>query len=342
MPKWTLKRLVMVGGKPTLAPLTKDEQDSYKDVLRSAAESQCASPIYSGFHVKGSIHIPGAGHASQSGNIEYGHHQALHLEEAAVAALASRFNTSEHREPPVLAIIAGHGKGGLKNLTMPCGNCRDILRDTVGEHCAIVSGNTDGGVAVVAELADALFDCYRPVPLGKIDVMPDVIHRLMRDGERLAKNPHHAPDKAPLRNYFASIMTGTGDVGAYGPYVGAIQVGADYHPVYPAEVALLRMEFARDPYIRSVIIAAEGDGKYPPDVMYRDRQALLGAAIEHEHLTGKRHDPMVRLFTVKDGAITGAWKTSVEEWLPLPFSSRNFGKESEARHAAYFKKRYGL
>ncbi|MBI2406590.1 MAG: hypothetical protein HYV25_03350, partial [Candidatus Harrisonbacteria bacterium] len=102
------------------------------------------------------------------------------------------------------------------------------------------------------------------------------------------------------------------------------------------------MEFARDPYIRSVMIVAEGDGSAPPDVMYRDRQSLLNAAIEREHLTGTRYDPPVRLFTVSNGAVTGAWKTTVEEWLPLPFSSRNFGDESVAQDAAYFRKRHGL
>lgn len=329
-------------GARSLAPLTGEQEflaPYYEALLARATEANCASPVFSGYHVNGCI-ATGELTFAHGGNIEYGHYQALHLEEATVAALASRQNSITNPVPPVLAIVAGHGPGTLETITMPCGNCRDILRDTVGEGCIILLGTPDGGTGVVATLADTLFDRYARVPLDRTDVMDTWVARTIREGGALMDNPYFNPDKCPLRNYVVALTTGKGAASDQ-TYFGGTNNDEDFHPDYPVEIALLQAKFARDPYVRSLVVTAVGDGSAPPDVMYRDRQRLLGAVIRRELLTGKRYDLPVRLFTHTNGKLTGAWKTSAEEWLPLPFSPRNFGSEFLAGYTAYLKKKYG-
>lgn len=341
MPKWELMRLEIAGGERRLRPLTEEErvwEPYYTMLLTRAVEAQCGSPIFSDYHVKGCIAV-GELVVAQSENIEYGHYQALHLEEAAVAALASRQNSIANPTPPVLAIVAGHGPGTLDTLTMPCGNCRRFLQDTVGKSCVILCGTLDGGTGMVATLADALFENYTRVPLGQIDVLDIAITQTIREGTRLTHNHYYDSTKCPSRNYAVALTTGRGTVSDR-TYFGATSNKGAFHPIYPMEDAVRAAERADDPYVRSVIVVAEGDGSVPPDVDYRDRQCLLEFAIDRELLTGKRYDLPVRLFTHTNGKLTGAWKTSAEEWLPLPFSPKNFGAEFIADYAAYLKKKY--
>lgn len=344
MPKWNLMRLATASdGARSLAPLTKEQEPMapwYEMLLARAAEAECGSPIFSDYHVKGCIAAGELTHAYAE-NIEYGHYQALHSEEAAVAALVSRLNSMDCLTPPVLAIVAGHGSGDtVESFTMPCGNCRDFLRDTISEHgCTLLLGTLDGGTGVVATLHDAFFDHYARVPLDRIDVMDTWVAKTIREGAKASDNPYFNPDKCPLRNYVVALTTGESQISDR-TYFGGTQNDEDFHPDYPIEIALLQAKLARDPYVRSLVVVAEGDGSAPPDVMYRDRQRLLSAVIRRELLTGKRYDLPVRLFTHTNGKLTGAWKTSAEEWLPLPFSPRNFGLEFLGDYTAYLKKGY--
>lgn len=343
MPKWELMRLVITkNGEHSLRPLTKVERvmaPYYLMLLTRASEAKSGNPIFSGYHVKGCV---GAGELAiaQSENVESGNCDSLHLEVAVIAALASRQNSIENPVTPALVILAGHKSGTPKRFAMPCGGCRDFLRDTVGEDCILICGTSDGGTAVIATLADVLFEDYARVPLSKIDVLNISITQTIREGEALMDNPSHDPLKCPLRNYFVSIATGESAV-TDRMYFGAMSNEEDFHPIYPVEDAVRAMRRAKDPYIKSVMIVAEGDGTMPPSVMYRDRQRLLGAAIRRAILTGKHYDPTVRLFTHTKGTITGAWKTSAAEWLPLPFSPRNFGPKFLADYTVYLKKKYG-
>ncbi|GEM_PF-1519600 len=343
MPNWELMRLVVAkNGEHSLRPLTKAERlmaPYYLMLLTRASEAKSGNPIFSGYHVKGCM---GAGELAiaQSENVESGNFDSLHLEVAASAALASRQNSIEHPVTPVLAIVAGRGAGTLEKFAMPCGGCRDFLRDTVGEDCVIICATPDGGTAVIATLADVLFENYARVPLDRLDVLTIAVAQTIGEGEALMDNPFYDPQKCPLRNYFISITTGESDISDR-MYFGAMSNEEDFHPIYPAEDAIRAMRRAKDPYIKSVLIVAEGDGATPPSVMYRDRQRLLGAAIRREILTGKHYDPPARLFTHTDGRITGAWKTSVKEWLPLPFSVKNFGPKFLSAYVAHLKKKYG-
>lgn len=330
MPKWNLMRLATASdGTHSLAPLTKEQKRLapwYKLLLTRAAKAKCGNPIFSDYHVKGCI-AAGKLIYTYAENIEYGHYQALHLEEGALATLASHLNSMNYPTPPVLAIVAGHGPGTLETLTMPCGNCRDFLRDTMREGgCTLLLGTLDGGTGVIATLADAFFDRYEKVPLERIDVMNTWVTKIIREGSLIADNLYLNSDKCPLRNYVVALTTGK-DMIHERVYFGATMNDEDFHPNYPVEVAVLQAKLARDPYVRSLIVVAEGDGSAPPDVMYRDRQRLFSAVVRRELLTGAPYKLPVRLFTHENEKLTGAWKTTAEAWLPLPFSPKNFRPE---------------
>ena len=339
MPNWTPKFLCMKDGKPALrSAITEHEEEIVrflKDMLGLAAESKCAKPIFSGFHVRGINTTGGIGGMTgmvASGNVEYGYCQALHNEEAAVAALISQRGSTEFPGSNVIMIVAGKGKGSLRNFTAPCGNCRDILRDVIGENCLLVSGTEDGGIAIVARLSDCLFDQYAPMDKNAIIGLVPEIKRIFRKAAEIQDNPYNnlgTGQRFPLRNYYAQIFVSK--VGEdISSFVGAVDVPADFHPLYPIEDALRAAKRDRALVLKGVKVVSFGTGTYPPDVMYRDRQRLLEAALDTELLIGEPCNPEVLLVTVDMfdvSKITGAWRTTVKEWLPFPFSPRNFGSE---------------
>ena len=208
---WKLKRLVVVDGKKNLRPLTKEERKNiplYLEMLRAAADSRCTRPIFSGYHVKGSTSfgVMGSGCA---GNIEYGGYQALHFEEAIGAVRISHEPDAQNATPPIITIVAGHGKGSLETFTMPCGNCRDFLRDTLGENCTIICGTLDGGIAMVATLKDALFEDYLRLSLvDGVVIKNKRVLEIVHHGRELMDNFYHNPQQYPLRNYYVKILTG--------------------------------------------------------------------------------------------------------------------------------------
>ena len=145
---WTISRLVQNNGVYGLAPYDCVEvsEDRLHVLLEDAACVSCARPLYSGFHVQGSItswpwdaSVP-----LRSGNVEYGYYQATHNEEAAVVAHLATHNPG-NPHPPILALVNGDHEGSLETLTMPCGNCRDILRDVIGPTCALIIGTLGEG-----------------------------------------------------------------------------------------------------------------------------------------------------------------------------------------------------
>lgn len=333
MPNWKLMQLVEKKGKRILVPFAglSFDRTRFKRLLQAAADSKNSKPVFSGYFVRGSGTTFNNANPPQSGNIEYGHCQALHNEEATVAALASIKNSAEFEGFPAIAIVAGKGKGTLGNFTMPCGNCRDILRDTLGPDCIILSGTEDGGIALVMKLSDALFENYEPI--SAFDVWGTV-----RRSDEIFHNPYNNPNIHPLRNYGVCVLTGKN--GFSKKIYGASFVHADFHPIYPIESVSLQMWLRREFRVKMVAIVAEGDGTFPPDVMYRDRQRLLEMMVEDELLSEQKNDSYIYLFTHNRRAVTGAWRTTAKEWLPFPFSPHNFGEKFLRQYKKYLKEKY--
>lgn len=234
----------------------------------------------------------------------------------------------------VLAIIAG-SEG---NLAGPCGNCRDILYDQFGADTQIVTGAPTGGMALVAKLSDYLFDNFKKLPrdsfltLAKGGFITNT-WETKNQGERLTCDPYAPKDIHPERRYFAALVTDShpeGEIRKHpqGVIVGTRDIYCDYHPTYPIEDAFRQKRRTRDLFFDYVIIFGEAVSQIPPHVMYRDRQHLYEANLIQELLKGKEIDPPVYLVSQRhEGFLGSGWKTSVKEWLPYPFSPKNFGEE---------------
>jgi len=263
-----------------------------------------------------------------AGNIEYGLCQALHGEETAVATFRSHYGRTNVEEA-ILGIIDGNPE----NISGPCGNCRDIMLEDLGADFEIVSGAADGGVAVVAKMSQYLFSGFRSLDIGSIS--PDIqkkIKVVIRDGALLVNDAYSSEYIHPERRYHALIAT------QINYFIGARDIMCDYHPIYALRDAIRQARRANDPSVQSVIIVCENFGGGAPQVTYKDRQHLLELNLQAELLAGRENDPPVWLVTYDaQKRVTGAWKTSVKEWIPFAFNPRSFGQEFIENLANYFR-----
>ena len=360
MPNWDFRQMaIKEGGKADLVELSPERLERiprYVDALSTALASQVADPRFSNYHVLESLgtseHPPVPG-----GNIEYGFCQALHAEEAAVAALRARYGRFDWSPPHpklgrrmtstnedmVLGIIAG----APGNIATPCGNCRDIMMSDLGWEFEIVSGAKDGGVAVVASMADYLFEHPRQTQAAAYDWLTfarweeQVVEAVLECG-KLENNAYMPPNYLhPGRAYYAVIET------RKAKYFGAHDVMCEYHPIYALRDAVRQARRANDPFVESVRIAAEwgGGSDYPPHVMYKDRQHLAELVVQAELLSGRECDPDVFLMTydgehfrrTKKIVHRATWTTSAKEWIPFVFTPKNFGPEFVEHLTAYYK-----
>ena len=347
MTKWDFRSLGFTkDGGQKLAPLSIDQKlrvSAYANALRTALESNVANPRFSNYFVREGIGRLGE-KALPAGNIEYGLCQSLHGEESAVAAFRSARGRYTHAEDVVVGII--QPKPG--EIATPCGNCRDIMLEDLGKECEIVSGYADGGIAVVASLEHYLFEDFFRLPdiydfnfdaivtaeLG----MPRMefetwVHSTLREGERLANDAYSPADIHPERKYAVALIT------AQGYFIGARDIMCDYHSIYPIRDAVRQARRSGDVAFHSVVIVSENPGDTLPHVMYKDRQHLLELNIQAELTLNEERNPPVFLVAHRDGIITGLWKTSVKEWLPLPFSPYAFGPEFVEHLKNYFQKK---
>lgn len=363
MPNWDFRQLVNgEGGKADLAELSPERRERiprYVDALCTALASQVADPQFSNYFVLESLgtpeHPPVPG-----GNIEYGFCQALHAEEAAVAAFRARYGRFDlfpylaHGEPHlsmgrrvdndmVLGIIAG----APGNIATPCGNCRDIMRDDLGSEFEIISGAKDGGVAVVAAMRDYLFEHPRQAQAAAYDWLTharwdEYVVEAVRECGKLENNAYMPPNYLrPGRVYYAVVET------RKAKYFGAHDVMCEYHPIYALRDAIRQARRANDPFVQSVRIVAEWGGgeDFPPHVMYKDRQHLVELNVQAELLSDRERDPDIFLMTydgehyrrTKKIAVRAVWVTSVKEWLPFVFTPKNFGPEFVEHLTAYYK-----
>jgi len=310
-----------------LSPLQEEKIDRYVSALEVAAASNVANPIFSNYHVKASVGIDP--NFLRGGNIEYGLCQALHGEESSVAALRSQFGRTDVGEI-VLGLIAGQPG----NIATPCGNCRDILLDAFSGKLEIVSGAADGGVAVVVNMSEYLFSESELHEINVGELSKDIRGRVRKaiiSGTRLVNDAYSPKNVHPERRYHALIATQRHD------FVGARDIMCEYHPIYAIRDAIRQARRANDPYVRAVVIVGEDCGKIP-HIMYKDRQHLLEFNLQAELLIREEQDPPIYVVTYgRNGELVNAWKTSVKECLPLPFSPSNFGPEFLEYLAKYYR-----
>lgn len=324
-------------GKPVLGDLSKKQCErvkSYARALEKAGNSAVAKPKFSDYHVRAAIG-PVKSRFYPAGNIEYGDRKALHAEECAVAAYFSRTNGQmDAFQLPILALVAG----SPGSPATPCGNCRDILLDAFGPDLEIVSGSPDGGVAIVCKLQDYLFD--NPTRMIALDDEPEI--RMSFDFLNAQKrkvvtsDPYGPPAIEINRQYAALILAHNGEDDPK-IFFGGRQLFCDYHPLYPIRDALRQLEHWQTPMIQFVtVIADQKKSDQPPHVPYCDRQHLMEIHLRGEVLDGRHEwDPRVYLVNANHACPAVAWKTSVKQWLPHPFSPANFGPEFMDHFIAY-------
>lgn len=334
-----LKRTV--NGQAELVELSPEQSNRiliYIKALETADKSQVPDPKFSGYFCRESI---GYKTMHEAGNVEYGFCCALHGEVSGGAILRAYSDKSRGTDDQlVMGIIADDSEGGKP--ANPCGDCRDFMLDVFGPELEIVSGSAGGGMSVVAKLSDYLFKFDGS---ENLDLNPSFERSFLGTflgGSLHVCDNYSPPDVRPERRYYACIT------GKYGRYYGALDLMCDYHPIYPLRDAIRQARRARDARFDSVVIVGQDTSKdladVPLHVMYKDRQHLMEFNLEQELLDDKEVDPpvyLVRLQNSLDGIrINHVWRTSVKEWLPFPFSPRNFGPEFVSTFARKIKARY--
>lgn len=323
MSEWKLSGARFTGDKVEKTPFTPPYISYARDIdhaIRVAAMTKLADPQQSKYVVGGGIGYFGQ-EKYTAGNTEYGLATADHMEQRAKATHEFNQGKIGFDKPAILAIVVGQ-EGGYAGC---CGNCRDVLRDTPGavEHLTIVNAFREGGDAIVYPFKDLLVDAYPKV-------------NRLADDERVAI--HHAIEEAfnPRTSFDIYSQSPAADRRRY-----VLQIGQDdkdltwghdsdhaFHTTTAAEVARIMMRLDGNPFFdRALFIGEETDGS-PPDVLYRDRQALLAINLDQELLLGQEINPRVTLATYnKQKEIAGVWHTTVKDMLPLPFTPKNFGPD---------------
>ncbi len=358
MSKWEFKRVsTLFNDKTVLGDLLPQQLRlvaEYEKALEVAVTSKVANPKFSNYFCKESIGVAER-HILPAGNIEYGLCQALHGEESAVAAFRAFYgrNIESHK---ILGIVSNGDPG---NMAAPCGNCRDIMLDDLGRDLEIVCGPENGGVAVIARLSDYLFDrfgiwrildnwdCTDESPLfgseeiSRFNFVNQVLDTVVT-GQLLENDAYSPKGFLPERKYYVLLVT------QKNKFYGAHHIMCDYHPVYAIERAILKaLDIEKDPFIHHIVIVTkdgpEGFNGVPPHVMYRDRQHLYELNLYQELLLGREVDPPVYLVKYNTNKNLNSFgrilKTSIKEWLPLPFSVRHFGPEFLESLTKYQKER---
>jgi cytidine deaminase len=338
MADWEFKTVRYDGGKTILVDLSPKQQKRiqiYCEVLEKAKFSNVANPIFSNYFVKGSIGLSDGYGLKPAGNIEYGICQALHCEESAVAAFRSAHGRSTKKDDIILVILSG-SPGAFAS---PCGNCRDIMLEDLGEDFEIICGAPEGGIAVVTKMKDYLVEDFKEITINNGPPSVDIhsfLEKLLKTvsaGEQLENDAYSPKEIHPERRYYALIAT------RYGDYIGARDVMCEYHPIYALKDAIRQARRVNDPYIDYVIIVCEDFGGGPPHVMYKDRQHLIELNLQQELLLDEERDPKVYLATHKQREIIRFWQTSIKEWLPFAFTPRNFGPEFIKRLEKYYQQK---
>jgi len=314
--RWTLQGMIRNGSLVIPNPLNSHQErlvPDYLEALRVASSSQVSSPIFSHYIVREAIGPIGK-KKYPAGNIEYGHLQALHGEESAIVTLKTHYPLYDGEV--ILGIIAGE-EG---NIGAPCGNCRDLMLDTMGgrpEKLHIVSGAQTGGLAIATDLRTYLFEEYEQVDSLTQSIAQEV--ELIRiNAQEKMYDPYSPPDHPyPERIYLAGISDGNGALFTAGHWVDA-----DYHPTYAIENAIVQA--GSNIFMDHVVILSHNPNGQPPHVMYRDRQRLFGHNQKQEDILEKQLNPKIILVNESGGELQ-IWQTTVKEWLPLPFSADSFG-----------------
>lgn len=276
--------------------------------MQLAGEAK-AYPHQSGYFVK-TAGMTKNGIYYKGGNKEYAHSDAfIHGETAVVSGLRDMTDSS-------IEVIGWHREGVLTSADFgrPCGNCRDVLKEYCSPETFLLNGNKDS--YVVTRLKDFLFEDFKKADFSKIkisDLRPAL--EALSGG-----NDIYLPEKLKGETYGASLVAWDGTVWPGGDYTN---VGYDSIPPVMSAIINWRWNYPTGTVldkrlkIRKLLVAGK---RGIPDILYRDRQAILEL---DEVLRKYTKSPQPLKVQILNGR-GEVYETNVEEMLPGPFSPGAF------------------
>ncbi|NTV23559.1 MAG: hypothetical protein HGA85_04250 [Nanoarchaeota archaeon] len=246
------------------------------------------------------------------GNFEYGLGRGVHGEHSSLTHAAQEIGHALNNYWRIVTLYID-----VPGRCAPCGDCRDFMLSLyepmtrglplLGENFEIVS--SDENRFYVVKFPELLF------PLNKMKMaQPSEVAMVLeyQEANEMARKSVHAPWlPAWLANYTAVAAVGKG-------VPGSLFVGVDFHGTYPIGSILSKLiEGEVDPEKIEYLAIISEDQDNLPEVLYKDRQdslylnTVLAAA-------RKQDDLDLPVYIVSEKGF--GRKTSVKEWLPMPFS----------------------
>ncbi len=294
-----------------------EEEALYRKAIQVAKEA-FASPDQSGFHVL-TCAMAADGRYVIGGNKEYALSCAfVHGETAVISAFKDQY-----RDTPI-KVIAFYSKFPVEKggSACPCGNCRDVMAHYCSPDMLIIEGNEER--ALISRYEDYQFTDY-----AVADPEHPVLLRGLHEGVRALRESKtvYLPEKLKHDVYGAVIVSKSGRT-----WRGSLYTNAGYDAVTPALSAIQtwRNTIPDDGTVDHLDIdhvLIVGTGKIP-QILYRDRQAILELDEVLRQCTGRTEPLPIHLVNVnEEHTIVEANKTDAVEWLPHPFSPGNFGMQ---------------
>lgn len=289
-----------------------EDRETFKRMLQEAAKAY-TDPSQSGYHVR-AVGITKDRNIVTGGNKENSLSDAyIHGETAVISRIRDQYGNV-----PITAI--GFYSEKKENTSIcPCGACRDILIQQTSPDLVLFAGNQED--IKLARLKDFTFEDFHPIEISKTD----------RSGLTDAKIALNKSTTCYFRLssdlfkkvYGVSIVTED-----YETYQGSLYTNAGYDAITPGLAAIQTWRNSKLLYktdVVKIVFVAQG---CIPSPYYRDRQALLELVDITSLDSGRKTPVLVELINIDNlGNIVEMAVTDTDEWLPHPFSARQFGKD---------------
>lgn len=294
----------------------EEEIERFRTLILEAKEAK-AYPSQSGFHVLAAA-LTEDGRVVTGGNKEYAFSDAFVHGETAVIS-----HVMDECGDVGIKAIAFYSAGEITqgSSACPCGNCRDVMRQYCSPDMVLLEGNEHH--AVMSRFGDYLFEDYHAADPEKVGWV-GVNGALRALGESITV---YLPENLKRRVYGVALVAQNDQI-----WRGSLYTNAGYDAVTPALSAVQSWRntlplIGRENHLRlDSIVVAGNEGI--PDVLYRDRQALLELDEALMLHTGRKTPlPVFLIHMGAQGELIEAKGTDTKEWLPHPFSPVSFGMD---------------
>lgn len=294
--------------------LSRELQRKYITLIHRAKEAK-VFPDQSEFPVRSSASTK-SGKIITGGNAESGFSDTItHGETSLTAVALAKYG----KEDPIDTICFYDLQTVEKTYASPCGDCRDKTLYYWGRDLTFLQGNEK--LITVSKLSDYLYDGFTAInptelnPIGRIEAF-----RALNQSVDV-----YLPAYLKKKLYGAAIISKRGEKWAAGLYTNA---GYDSSSPILNSVIMWRYNNPDVQLDKLVVVGYD----FVPSPLYRDRQAFLELDESTSLVTGRQKPLPVELISIDSNAnsssvgyVDGAWVTDSRQWLPYPFSPRDFG-----------------